>query len=541
MVRLVQAGIAALQRGQPGEAASLLELAAVQQPSAPEILYLLGVAQLAGGKPHTAQQNLAAALRNGLQSESCYHAYAVALERQNDLAAAEEAYRRACFNPKSSLQSFKTLAGFLQRHRSPAEAGRVWAQIVERAPFDDAARIEWALLLQAERRYAEAVDQLQAIPEERRFGLNVWTHLSAALLHSGRFSEAEAATAAALTQNPADVSASWNLGLACQGQGKMVPALTAFESALRLAPENAKLRWNYALALLQAGRWKEGWAETAIRMAADVTPPLSRRWPVWTGQPLDGKTIYIRSEQGLGDTLQFLRYAYWLHKNGARVELAAQKPLSTLLREQPYLADVHGYDEIPTGIDFQVLLLDLPRLFATEPDSIPAAEPFLNVPGSATQRWERELSGLTRPWIAVNWRGNSRYAWDHFRSTTADTLTPLWCNRKGTWFHLDPGVVPPAPLMNPLPASATIADTAAILQQMDLTITTDTMLAHLAGSLGVRVWTLLSTFTDWRWAGKSAQTSWYPTMRLFRQQQLNDWTPVIEAVDRELLQTTLFS
>ena len=278
-----------------------------------------------------------------------------------------------------------------------------------------------------------------------------------------------------------------------------------------------------------------------MRTSAGVTPPLSRRWPVWTGQPPAGKTICIRCEQGLGDTLQFLRYAYFLQQAGARVELAAQQPLAALLREQPYLADVYGYDDLPAGIDYQVLLLDLPRLFSTGPDSVPPAEPFLRVPDHVAERWRQELAGSPKPWIAVNWHGNHRYAWDHFRSTTAGTLEPIWRNRKGTWFHLDPASSPPAPLVNPLPASATIADTAAILQQMDLTITTDTMLAHLAGSLGRPVWTMLSTFTDWRWTGNSTGTPWYPTMRLFRQHRLNDWGPVIQAVDRELLQTTLFS
>jgi len=531
MATLVQAGIAALQRGQPVEAAARLGQAATDQPGQPDILYLLGVAQLAAGRPLEARHSLGAAIEGGYETDACYQTYALALECLNDHAGAETAHRRACSAGRSA--GWKALAGFFERRGSAAEAGKAWQSAVEAEPSDWEARMRWAAILHAERRWAEAIEQLEAIPEDQR--KSCWTLLSAALVHAGRFAEAAAAAQAALTQNPGDASALQNLALTLQAQGSMPDALAVFASALTLTPEDAKLRWNYALALLQAGRWREGWAESAIRTSADVTPPLSRRWPLWTGQPLAGKAVYVRCEQGLGDTLQFLRYVRLLRQAGARVELAAQPPLVALLREQPYVADVYGYDDLPAGIDYQVLLLDLPGLFDTTPDSVPAAEPFLKVPCRMNDRWRQELARFPKPWIAVNWRGNPRYAWDHFRSTTAETLAPLWRNRKGTWFHLDPGGSPPAPLVNPLPASATLADTAAILQQMDLTITTDTMLAHLAGSLGVRVWTLLSTFTDWRWTGESAQSPWYPTMRLFRQQRFNDWVSVVRAVERELL------
>lgn len=530
MAALVQAGIAALQRGQPAEATVQLALAAKQQPGEPQILYLLGVAQLAAGQPQAARQSLAAAIEGGHATDTCYQTYALALECLNDHAGAEAAYRKAC-SPAGG-PGWHALASFLERRGAVAEAGKVWQQIIDRQPSDWEARRHWAAILHTERRWNEAIEQIEAIPENQR--RNCFTLLSAALVHAGRFDAAARAAETALAENRFDASAMQNLALTLQAQGRIPDAVQAFESALRLTPEDAKLRWNYALALLQAGRWKEGWAESAIRTAAGVTPCLSKRWPIWAGQPPAGKTIYIRGEQGLGDTLQFLRYARLLHDAGARVELAVQPPLVALLREQPFVADVYGYDDLPAGIDYQVLLLDLPGLLGTMPDSVPPPEPFLKVPSCVSERWRRELARFPKPWIAVNWRGNPRYAWDHFRSTTAETLAPLWRNREATWFHLDPGGAPPAPLVNPLPASATLADTAAILQQMDLTITTDTMLAHLAGSLGVRVWTLLSTLTDWRWSGHSAQTPWYPSMRLFRQQRLNDWASVVRAVEREL-------
>lgn len=530
MAPLVQAGIAALQRGQAAEATVQLALAAKQQPGEPQILYLLGVAQLAAGQPLAARQSLGAAVEGGHRTDACYQTYALALECLNDHAGAEAAYRKACSPAGDS--GWRALAGFLERRGAAAEAGDLWKQIIGQQPADWEARMHYAAILHTQRRWNEAIEHIQAIPEDQRG--NCWTLFSAALVHAGRFDTAATAARTALAENPFDAAAMRNLALALQAEGSTPDAVLAFESALRLTPEDAQLRWNYAMALLQAGRWKEGWAESAIRTTAGVTPPLSRRWPLWAGQPPAGKSIYVRAEQGLGDTLQFLRYARLLHEAGARVELAVQPLLVTLLREQPFLADVYGYDDLPAGIDYQVLLLDLPGLFGTLPDSIPPPEPFLKVPGRLSERWRRELSRFPKPWIVVNWRGNPRYAWDHFRSTTAETLAPLWRHRAGTWFHLDPGGSPPAPLVNPLPASATLADTAAILEQMDLTITTDTMLAHLAGSLGVRVWTLLSQFTDWRWSGHSAQSPWYPTMRLFRQQRLNDWGSVVRAVDNEL-------
>jgi tetratricopeptide (TPR) repeat protein len=529
MATALELGVEALRRGAPAEAITCLAPLA-RAGDNPPAMYLLGVAHLAAGAAAEAEHWLLTGWRAGLRNAGCALALAAAREQRGDVAGAEAALRAIPGEPKLAA----AYAQFLERNGRAGDALAQWANLVAANPRDEEARIRYALALVNHRRYHEAVGQLEAIPPERRAAINGWTHLSCALAWSGRFQQAEAAASAALAHNPRDAAAWRNLALAQEGLRRLDEALESFENALAVAPDDAQLHWAYALALLKAGRWHDAAAHLSYRVPAGITWPLSTRWPVWQGEPIAGKTIYVRAEQGLGDTLQLARFTRLLAQTGARVQLAVQAPLIELLRAQPWLDAVYGFDEIPAGIDCQVLLMDVPGLLDRTPPPVPPCPPLL-VPETTRQEWAAKLAHYRQPRIAINWRGNPHYAWDHLRSASREIMAPLLAESGITWFHLDPAGGETPGCVNPLPPGATVADTAAVLLEMDLVITTDTMLCHLAGSLGVPVWTLLSRYTDWRWpTSDETETPWYPTMRLFYQQTLGDWPPVVAAVANEL-------
>ena len=337
-------------------------------------------------------------------------------------------------------------------------------------------------------------------------------------------------------------------------------ALAALRNATAWDNDLAKLRMNEAYALLALGRFPLGWKAYEARwdVLIDGGTPIARRHtdhPRWRGNGrqaggrLAGRTLLLHAEQGFGDTLQFCRYAPKLARDGARVVVEVQPSLVQLLRSLNGVAQVVAMDEVLPEFDLQCPLLSLPLACGTTLATIPAEVPYLAPPPERVTAWRRRLgrrrAGRRR--IGIAWSGNPEHSNDRNRSIPFGRLEPL-LSRTDCEFHVAQPLILPTEraLLDGLPhvtdhgaahestALADFADTAALLSLMDLVISVDTAVAHVAGALARPTWLLLPFSAEWRWLTSRTDTPWYPTLRLFRQPAPGDWDGVVAAVMRAL-------
>ncbi|MGE5468875.1 MAG: tetratricopeptide repeat protein [Ignavibacteria bacterium] len=392
---------------------------------------------------------------------------------------------------------------------------------------------------EAEASHRRAVELL---PDQPRVQLN----LGANLAQRKRFAEAEAAYREALRLDP-DSPAAWsNLGVLYACMKREAEAERCHRRALEIDPAYANARFNLAYLLLRQGRYKEGWADLEAR---DWYAVLAERIPAprWRGEDLAGKSLLITFEAGHGDMIQFCRYAPLAKGCGAaRVDLICHPPLKPLFATLAGVDRLIGYDEpLPSEpYDFWTPPLSLPHYFGTRLDSIPAALPYLSADPLRAAHWEEALprEGLR---VGLVWKGSRGFENDADRSLPSlDVLAPLGAVPGVSFVSLQKGAgedeaAAPPPglrLSNLGPQMADFADTAAIVAALDLVISVDTAVAHLAGALAKPCWLMLPDYkTDWRWLADRNNSPWYPeVMRLYRQETAGDWTPVIEALRNDL-------
>ena len=344
----------------------------------------------------------------------------------------------------------------------------------------------------------------------------------------------------ALELNPADYEAWTNLGNFHKQLNQIEPALAAFERALRIAPDFALAHWNRAIVLLMAGRLREGFQEYEWRwrLSGPIFVPRVFSQPAWDGQPIPGKTLFIHAEQGMGDAIQFVRYARLVRPRAGRIILETPAPLKSLF-EQAACADVViALGEAPPPYDWHVPLMSLPLLCQTTLETIPGGAPYLAAP--ACLDFPAVPAGHLK--VGLTWAGNLSSADLADRAVRLEELAPLFEVPGVVFFGLqvpmpagDEAAARALPnLRNLGPHLSDFRRTAAVIGQMDLIVSVDTAVAHLGGALGKPTWTLLMHSPDWRWLLDRADSPWYPTMRLFRQSERGQWAGPIRRVAREL-------
>ena len=381
-------------------------------------------------------------------------------------------------------------------------------------------------------------------PDEPEFHNNLGLALAAADREGGAITEYRAALALA----PGHAVAWNNLGLALQASNEAGAAIDAFRHALALDANFVHARWNLALALLLDRRFEEGWREYDARLELPELGKTRHRYPGarWDGASPRGKTILVYPEQGLGDALQFARYATLLAASGARCVVHAPESLAPLLAGVPGVAEVVREGEPLPRYDAHSPLLSLPRHFGTRADSIPATLPYVSVSDGARAIAAAKLAspGAKRR-VGLCWAGNPGHGNDRNRSLALARLAPLFDVPGIAWFSLQhgerAGEIASAhgeQALAPLPPDATLSDTAALVAELDLVISVDTSIAHLAGALARPVWILLPFAPDWRWQLERDDSPWYPTARLFRQERARDWQSVVERVRSALCDWT---
>lgn len=440
------------------------------------------------------------------------------------------------------------------------------------------------LLMQIEA-YVDAVDLCHEMLRESPDDLDILCVYATICNEMGAHAEAEAIARSILAITPDDGRAWLVLGHACYKQDRLAEAgecyrqcveidpeawegwgalgmlgltemrledsLSCFDRALTLRPGHALLRYNRSLALLGMGRYSEGFGEYEARFASGVVAPVSGLMPTaqWSGSDICGKKILVLAEQGLGDNLQFIRFASRLATLGAEVIVRTRAPLVRLFWSVPGVSQVVNETEALPGFDEFVYVMSQPRGLGLTLEDVGAGMPYLFPPVDAVNAWEMHLSGLTGLRVGLVWSGSrprnlgaSRYFCERRNLEIAQLLPVLevaGCSfvslQTGDAAHVLSGLPGHVSVLNCAANLKDFADTAALIANLDLVISVDTAVAHLAGGMGVPVWLLNRFDSDWRWLTGRDDSPWYPSLRQFRQRQMGVWDEVVERVAFALL------
>jgi tetratricopeptide (TPR) repeat protein len=365
------------------------------------------------------------------------------------------------------------------------------------------------------------------------------------LLHTeGRF--AEAVEVFGRAEELGNLAASSNRGNSLLDLGRVDEALQAHEKAVARDPECAGARYNLAMTRLRVGDFERGWQGYEARWEFREVHRLPRKFrqPRWRGEPLEGRRVLLHAEQGLGDSIQFCRYVSMVTARGGSVLLQLQTGVKRLLGSLEAVrsgqAEIVQLGVEPPPFELECPLLSLPAVFGTTLETVPWDGAYLTADSDVAAEKARQFggfrSGRKTLRVGIGWAGNPGYKADRHRSTRLNNLFPLLRTPGVTWISLQKGE--PAEQLAELPGDIRVfdgcsqdrdlADTAALIESLDLVITTDTCIAHLAGAMAKPVWILLPHLADWRWMRKIETTPWYPTARLLRQRAQGDWEELVQ-------------
>lgn len=466
--------------------------------------------------------NLANLLRRKGESERAEQEYLAAIDRSPEFA---EAYH--------GLGSLYLDSG--RRDSAEACLGRAVALVPDRAVFLH----DLGQYCQLSGRKEEAEQFFRrSIDCDARF-VPAINSLGMLLLRNNRIEESRECFLRAIGINPGYLQARCNLAVLSTWCGDLDFAITELRDALKAAPEDGDIHFNLSLALLAAGMMEDGWQEHEWRFLKS-NPVLRRDEQIlrWNGEPLAGKRILIHAEQGYGDSLQFIRYATLLAAQGGTVFVEGQDPrISKLLATVPGVkaAFARG-DELP-AVDFQIPMMSLP-LGLGDRAWPPPVDIYLNPPGNLVDVWRERLAGLPGFKVGLAWAGRPEHENNANRSIEADSLSPLGGLQDVSYVSLQfdsKSVVE-------LPFKAydfcgdiwDFCDSAALVKNLDMVVTIDSAIAHLAGGLGVPTFMLLPWNPDWRWMHGRRDSLWYPSIRIFRREVGDSWTKVVEEVAQAL-------
>ncbi|MBF0128221.1 MAG: tetratricopeptide repeat protein, partial [Magnetococcales bacterium] len=480
-----------------------------------------------------------------MNAAECYNR-GIDLCEQRRFAEAEAAFRQALELCPEMIEAQCNLAALLQSGQGVEEAERLYRQVLRQIPDDPDAMNNLANLLSGQRRFAEANALLEQATLRHPDDGTLRNTLGVLLKNLGRFAAAEALFQQALERNPDSAEAHNNLGNLLQEQGRLTEAEAAYRHALSLEPDHVDAGWNLGLLHLSMGNFQAGWPLYELRThpARDTrqVKPRPFPFPQWRGEDPGGKRVLVVAEQGFGDLLQFARLLPVMKRLGVGWITLLCHPL--LL---PLMTTLEGVDAVVAERrdqtcpehDFWVFALSLPWRLGITLENLPNALPYLRAP--------REHASALPPGFRVGlaWRGNPAHQNDPHRSLPdLALLAPLWSVEGVVFVSLQKGVGeeearhPPAgqPLLEMGATLHDFGDAAALLSRLDLVITIDSAMAHLAGALGKPCWVLLSARgTDWRWLRGRSDSPWYPgVMRLYRQTTPDDWGRVVAQVTGEL-------
>jgi tetratricopeptide (TPR) repeat protein len=520
----------------------------------PAIGSRLADAQKTLGNNFLAQGKLNEAKACYLQALSYRPSFAEALNNlgivhkaQGDLNAAATCLRRAIeLNPELA-NSYFVLGQVLASEGKLDDARGHYETAVRLTPSFTEARFELAMLLLKSANPAGAESQLRTACELAPDSPPAYIGLAEALRSQGKLAEARNACLEALRLDPQSTAAHCHHGRILQEEGHLDEACASYEKALSIAPTYAPAEFSLALALLMQGDLIRGFRHIESRWRANnVQQPVFRQ-PQWSGECLTGKRIFVYFEYGFGDTLQFVRYVPELARMGAEVVLGCQQPLTELMKTVEGVAQVvttNGLSDImeagkrQVDFDFHAPLWSLPYVFGTSLQTIPARVPYISCDPKKLGFWGSRMGADNRlVKVGLVWKGNRDNLNDKTRSMALAQFAPLLHSPGFVFYSLqkDTGEESSAfGLIDHTSDLSDFSDTVALCQNLDLIISVDTAVAHLAGALGKPVWLLNRFESEWRWLLGREDSPWYPTMKIIRQESRGDWASVIRMVEEKL-------
>ncbi len=484
--------------------------------------------------------------------------------------------------------SSETLLKAINLHRRDMldQAEQYYEEILAAQPDHADAKHLLGVLRHQQGRYDEAAALIGAALATHPAAVPALTNMGNVLCKLGRLEEAQASFGKALAIRPAHIEAllgrgnverdlgrpeaalisydralaikpdyadaACNRGRVLQDLNRLEDALASYDMALAIKPDHAEAAFSKSLCMLLGGRFKEGWLfyESRKKLAeyAAHFSPRSFPQPLWSGEKsLNGKTLFLYWEQGLGDTIQFCRFAKFLEQHGAKVIFSAQNRLHRLLQTLSPTIKLIGEKQAPVQFDYYSPLLSLPLAFKTKLDGVLGDAPYLRAEPDRVRKWRYKL-GDEGFKIGIAWQGSNTKA--HSGRSFALTeflgvsqvpevrLISLQKGRGGEQLHDLPHGMKVESLGEDFDTEGAFLDTAAVMENMDLIISTDTSTAHLAGALGRPVWVALKHVPDWRWQLDRVDSPWYPAMRLFRQPARGDWKAVFSEIEKALIELT---
>lgn len=573
-------GLLAAQAGQPQAAMALIQRALVLKPDLAEAhgnlatIYfqqgLLGEAishyqrALESGPPQAEiLNNLGNAFSRLGDKGNAIACYRRALELRPDSAELHNNLANACFEQGMLNESVSFFKRSLELKPDFAEAhNNLGVLFRELGEFDEAVNCGYrALALKPN--YVEAYNNIAAAhwkagrlevgADYARRALELHpgyadahTNLGNILRDQGAFGDAESLYRRAIELNPGSFDSHNSLGALLLAQGLYEEAAASFHRSLELKSDFVGARWNRSLLMLLHGDFECGWPEYEWRWRTSGTRAREFPQPQWDGSAPAGRVVLLHAEQGFGDTFQFVRYAKLIKNLGAKVVVECQMPLVNVLRGCDGIDYVCARGDALPAFDCHVAMMSLPLIFRTSLQNIPTDNPYIHADATAVARWRERLQPIQGFRIGINWHGRGGHG--NFRrrdipiermlSLGAVSNVHLVCLQK-EMDSKESSAIAAAKVFSPGAdfdsSHGAFVDTAAILANLDLVITSDTAVAHLAGALGVAVWCALPYSPDWRWLLHRSDSPWYPTMRLFRQKQPGDWAEVFEEMQAALV------
>lgn len=473
-------------------------------------------------------------LRQNPDHSDALNLSAILARQQSQFTQAADFAARAVRASPNVAEFHANLGEFSRLAKMPQQAIMAFERAIRLKPMEPTFHNGLAMALSDNLQRERAANAYRFAVQLKPDYVEAWNNLAGVLREMGQLDESAEAIATVLKLQPRLPSAHLNLAIVRAAQERFPDAMNCYRQAIDLQPDYAEAHMSLGILHLLLGDFPHGWAEYRWRLNL-AAPPVR---PYWSGEDLREKTILLRAEQGFGDTIQFIRYVPLLARTGAKILLSCQPELSSLLTD--LVAVLPSRQPFPPH-DFQCPMLNLPLAFHTDLTNIPASVPYLKARKDLSQAWSHRLGPKTgKLRIGLVWAGRPAHQQDAFRSISLDQLSSILAVPDVEFFSLQIGpAAQQAARHNIHDFTADLhdfRDTAALIDHLDLVVTVDTAVAHLAGAMAKPVWVLLTRVPDWRWMLDRPDSPWYPTMRLFRQPKRGDWTTPINSVAAELAQ-----
>ena len=502
------------------------------------------------GQLEEAIKNLDQAIQLKPDLAEAYHNRGLALQELGQLEEAIKNYDRAIQLQPDFAQTYDNRGLALQDLGQLEEALKSYDRAIQLQPDYAQAFCNRGNTLQELDQPEEAIKNYDRALQLKPDYTNAHYNRGTALQKLDLLEEAVKSYNRAIQFKPDFVKAYNNCGNVLKRLGQLEDAIICFEKALQISPNFYSARYNRSHVRLLEGKLEQGWPEYEFRFKAlKKRKPTFQQGAEWQGEPLENKKVFVYPEQGFGDIIQFIRYLPMIKELGGKVIFQVTKPLLRLMET------FQGYDQLwseqhnldassKNNFDYHVPLLSLPRLFNTTLENIPSASPYLSADNKLIRMWQKRIASKKLFKVGIVWAASDEFKANRLRSIPLSNfkvlndikgvkLFSLQKDKPAKWTDIDPGEVVDIDLGVEI---LDFADTAAIIENLDLVVSVDTSVAHLAGALGKEVWTLLPFSPDWRWMLNRSDSPWYPSMRLFRPPSVYDWKSVLQEVRKALVQ-----